>query len=153
LPQRAAYLFLFLTVVIAVGAVFAPPNIGVWLSGAAIIIGTIVLLLFLASIFFKGRGNKSLGDILLVSASGVLPLPVHFAVLYTWFGIYRSGSTEKLTDFGSAFYFSVVTWTTLGYGDIVPGEDARLIVIAEVTAGYVVMALLIAALAEALRRA
>lgn len=89
---------------------------------------------------------------MLVSASGVLPLPVHFAVLYSWIGIYRPGSDVQITDFGSAFYFSVVTWTTLGYGDIVPGNNARLIVVAEVAASYVVMALLIAALVEALRR-
>lgn len=70
---------------------------------------------------------------------------MHFAVLYRWIGIHFSGSPEqRLQDFGSAFYFSVVTWTTLGYGDIVPSVEAWPIVIIETTLGYLVMALLIA---------
>jgi len=42
-----------------------------------------------------------------------------------------------------------ITWTTLGYGDIVPGEPAaRAIAGIEAITGYVVMALLISALVE-----
>lgn len=111
-----------------------------------------MIFLFLASILFKGKGpSRTVGDVLLVSVSGILPLPLHFAVLYCWVGIHYSSEAENIPDLWTAFYFSVVTWTTLGFGDIVPSDAARFIVIAEATMGYVVMALLIAAFVEAIK--
>ncbi len=48
-------------------------------------------------------------------------------------------------------YFSVVTWTTLGYGDVSPvSELARILASSEALVGYIVMALIIAAVANAI---
>lgn len=153
MPQRASYIFMLAMIAVTATGVLSPHIFGLWLSSAAIVIGIILLLLFFASILFAGRGaHRSVGDVILVAVSGILPLPVHFAVLYRWIGIHLSGSTDLLKDLGSAFYFSVVTWTTLGYGDIVPSVEARPIVIIEATLGYLVMALLIAALVESLKQ-
>lgn len=41
------------------------------------------------------------------------------------------------------YYFSVVTWTTLGYGDFYPTKASRKWVVAEVFLGYVYMALFV----------
>jgi hypothetical protein len=46
-------------------------------------------------------------------------------------------------SFDSSLYFSVVTWTTLGYGDFQPTESARLWAATEAMFGYIFMAFLI----------
>jgi voltage-gated potassium channel Kch len=51
--------------------------------------------------------------------------------------------TEQLNWLDS-LYFSVVTWTTLGYGDFRPGTDTvKLFVMTEALLGYVYMGMLI----------
>jgi voltage-gated potassium channel Kch len=42
-----------------------------------------------------------------------------------------------LSDFGEALYFSTVTYTTLGYGDIVVGEEWRLLASLEAANGII----------------
>jgi voltage-gated potassium channel Kch len=69
-----------------------------------------------------------------------------FGKIYLWLGI--KDTVEAATGFPllDAIYFSAVTWTTLGYGDIVPSPAARPVAAIEALAGYVVMSLMIAAL-------
>jgi hypothetical protein len=43
----------------------------------------------------------------------------------------------------TCLYFSIVTWTTLGYGDVRPSLDARLVAAFEALTGYFVMAVYI----------
>lgn len=57
-----------------------------------------------------------------------------------------------ITDFWAALYFAIVTLTTLGYGDIVLGADARLIASLYALAGLFVMGLSTAFVVEILRR-
>lgn len=65
-----------------------------------------------------------------------------FASFYHMFGI-RSGEQILLHDWYNSFYFSIVTWTTLGYGDFSPVENLRLVTAAEAFIGYIYMAILI----------
>jgi len=68
-----------------------------------------------------------------------------FAIIYTWFlPTSITFSMEKLSDVRPGFkgylYYSVVTLTTLGYGDIVPLTNrARFIVGTEVVSGYIML--------------
>ena len=67
-----------------------------------------------------------------------------YARLYEERGlIYNGESIHSLTE---SLYFSVVTWTTLGYGDFQPSESVRLWAATEAFFGYMFMALLIALL-------
>ncbi len=51
------------------------------------------------------------------------------------------------------FYFSIVTYTTLGFGDVVPATvTGEVVVSTEVILGYVTLGLLLAVLAEKLAR-
>lgn len=60
-----------------------------------------------------------------------------FASMFYFNHSYFNGLDE---NFFSAFYYSVVTFTTLGYGDITPqGGWARLWVVLEVVLGYVTL--------------
>ena len=53
-----------------------------------------------------------------------------WAFVYHW--------TGALPDFGSSLYFSIVTFTTLGYGDITLNETWRLLASFEAVLGIIV---------------
>jgi hypothetical protein len=62
---------------------------------------------------------------------------IGFAALYRWAGSIKS-SDGVITDAGNAFYFSIVTISTLGYGDYVPGNAlGKVIVSVETIMGIV----------------
>ena len=100
--------------------------------------------LLLPAIFF----TRSLGyakllwvSLTLILASGLSILL--FAKAYQSLGIFDAGGYKVLPDLETAVYFSIVTWTTLGYGDFSPSDDARLFAATEAILGYVFMALMI----------
>jgi hypothetical protein len=49
----------------------------------------------------------------------------NFAQIALWAALFRAGG--EFGDFATAFYHSVVNFTTLGYGDIVMSEEGRLL--------------------------
>jgi hypothetical protein len=60
-----------------------------------------------------------------------------FAGIYRGHGL-RQGDVpvNLLNDGPTALYFSIVTWTMLGYGDFTPKADIRLIAALETIIGY-----------------
>lgn len=66
---------------------------------------------------------------------------VVFSFLYLLLPDSEWGGNEKMTRFTDAFYFSVVTITSLGFGDIYPvaGSFSRLLVSAEAILGILVI--------------
>jgi hypothetical protein len=58
---------------------------------------------------------------------------------------------NKVSDPVSCLYFSLVTWTTLGYGDYRPTKDFRLVAASEALLGYVSMSMLVAGVISAIR--
>ena len=50
---------------------------------------------------------------------------LHLVELTVWAAAYRLG--DAMPDLPSAFYFSAVTYTTTGYGDLVLPQDWRLV--------------------------
>ena len=63
------------------------------------------------------------------------------------------GKTNQPVNFGSALYFSIVTFTTLGFGDVVAAtRTARILVGLEVITGYIMLGGLISILANKLAR-
>lgn len=66
-----------------------------------------------------------------------------FAIIFRQFGLVGvSGPTD---DPWSCLYFSVITWTTVGYGDFAPSPLSRPFAATEAMIGYIFMALLTAA--------
>ncbi len=122
-------------------------------SWAVILIIALILFSMFSSVLFKGLGaDRSVAAILLIAVSGIGALITQFSFLYHWTGL-LTPSGEQSTSLFEAFYFSVVTWTTLGYGDFLPMDDSRHIVIVQALLGYVTMALMISVFVSVIARA
>jgi hypothetical protein len=82
----------------------------------------------LASVRFIGHRTRSAGELrrtFWISLGAVVPLLFgHFAQVGLWAGfLVWLGALQIYND---AFYFSLVTFATLGYGDIVLAPDYRI---------------------------
>lgn len=69
------------------------------------------------------------------------------AFLYT-FGTFASGGVIFKPEFHQAFYFSVVTFSTVGYGDIIALGANKLIVMCEAMCGMFVVPLFVVGLSR-----
>ncbi len=69
-----------------------------------------------------------------------------FGFLYSTLGLI--GPDDVTNKIDSSIYFSVVTWTTLGYGDFRPSEAARFWAASEAMLGYIQMGLFVALLIQ-----
>ena len=81
-----------------------------------------------------------------VAIAFILVNPVMFVCMFAY--VYRVLGLIDLTgnvtkESVNALYFSIVTWSTLGYGDFRPTEGARLFAAVEAIIGYIYMAFLI----------
>jgi len=92
---------------------------------------------------FRARSEYLMAVITGLLILCILALLIWFGVLYTRHGIFdESGAIVK--DFWNCFYFSIVTFTTLGYGDFIPTDDIRIIAAFEALIGYLFLGFLIA---------
>jgi hypothetical protein len=104
------------------------------------------ILLFL----FRGRASRFTAAALLwICSSSIMITIIIYAMIYENTGLYDSISQVDVDDRYSCLYFSIITWTNLGYGDIVPKQSARFFAASESVLGYFMMALLIAAILQA----
>lgn len=64
-----------------------------------------------------------------------------FAIMTTevwlWAGVYRQ--LGVLPDFETALYFSTITFSTVGYGDVVPAHDWRILAALEGVNGFLLI--------------
>ncbi len=78
------------------------------------------------------------------------------ALLVALFGFLYMGTAVDYGDYRtwfSPFYYSLVTFTTLGYGDVIPaGTTAQVLVIAEVVIGYIMLGGLLSIFANKMAR-
>lgn len=68
-----------------------------------------------------------------------------FALLYKVGGLNPPANSLELTA-TDYVYFSAITWTTVGYGDITPTPSSRLITASEAISGYIYMGIFIGVL-------
>ncbi|HEX7028887.1 MAG TPA: ion channel [Gammaproteobacteria bacterium] len=117
-----------------------------YVSASFIVVGACLLnYIFLKDLFAIFRSTKPLNDLYKeytwVVAIAFLNISM-FASFYHMFGITHN-SEIVLNDWYNSFYFSVVTWTTLGYGDFAPVENLRLVSAFQAMMGYFYMAILV----------
>jgi prepilin signal peptidase PulO-like enzyme (type II secretory pathway) len=85
--------------------------------------------------------DKILKEYIWVFVVGILNISI-FATLYYMFGL-KAGDEVIKANWYYSYYFSVVTWTTLGYGDLSPVDPLKLVAAFEALLGYIYMAILI----------
>jgi hypothetical protein len=107
------------------------------LMGAALIaitvaihaLGTAFLVKYLANTFLDRTGHWGSGSVLTALMLAALTLVfLHAIEIIVWAGAYKTiVPSGELADFEAAVYFSFVTFTTLGYGDITLSDGFRLL--------------------------
>ena len=93
------------------------------------------------------------GRSLVRTALGALAAAIGFGFIYrTWPGmLYHEYPTPD--NWFTPFYYSIVTYTTLGFGDVIPKTLAgQIVVTIEVICGYLTLGLLISILANKVAR-
>ena len=75
-----------------------------------------------------------------------------YASVYSTYGITQEDFDHitvgnDLYSYSEAIYFSIVTWTTLGYGDLAPAKQLRLLASVQALLGYISMGVLVGCLA------
>jgi len=98
----------------------------------------------------KARFPKINFLILPIISISLIPIIIFsYTDIYKYLGII--GSDGNVTqDPISCFYFSIVTWTTLGYGDFSPSPEARLFAASEAILGYLFMGIFIGIMLQSL---
>lgn len=75
------------------------------------------------------------------------------ALIFVFAGIYRGfglDGAKPLVAHDIALYFSIVTWTTLGYGDLAPARGIELLAALQAGLGYVFLGLIVGLVANLL---
>jgi len=76
----------------------------------------------------------------------VAVIVVYYGILYSRMGL-LDPEGDLIKGLGTGVYFSIVTWTTLGYGDLYPTPGiCQFVVATEAIIGYLYMGILIALL-------
>lgn len=102
-----------------------------------------ILVAYLVALWLE-LSNTKLSSVVLIFghlANGVAVM-LFFAMLYHIMPEQAFGG-PGITSFLDALYFSTVTFTTLGYGDIVPTGEVRLLCALEAVMGSVFIAVLV----------
>ena len=109
---------------------------------------TVIFIIFLimaitswCNIFAEDMRNKNSVRFVMFTLLGQT-----LAFILMFASIYKAGGLKGLDpplDIGTALYFSIVTWTTLGYGDLQPIEQLRLVAAFEALLGYVYLGLIV----------
>lgn len=90
------------------------------------------------------EGTQHLLRHAVIAAAEVLAMLVSFGAVYQKIGIIDNTRPESLLvhDFWAAVYCSVVTFTTLGYGDFYPHGVGRALAAMQALTGYIILGLL-----------
>lgn len=92
-------------------------------------LGTTYLVRYLAGRFLDDSGRwGSRNTLLALTQAAIVLVVLHALEIVVWAGVYKAlVPVGELADLETAVYFSFVTFTTLGYGDITLSEGWRLL--------------------------
>ena len=107
-------------------------------------IGWVLLSLMIIEIFFNKKLSINPNHNRFVFHGAVLVIAgiISHASVFRITGLAKDGVVLGVKS-SDALYFSIVTWTTLGYGDFAPIAASRLFAASEAMMGYVTMTILI----------
>ena len=92
-------------------------------------LGSTYLVRYLARRFLDEQGHwGSRNTLFALTQTAVLLVALHALEIMIWAGVYKAlVPVSELADLETAVYFSFVTFTTLGYGDITLSDGWRLL--------------------------
>lgn len=117
-----------------------------WVSYGVGFIAAACGLWSVAAFFTKDIGPKR--AILALTLQGMAIILV-FAAVYRGYGLVNA---PRIMEWYEAIYFSIVTWTTLGYGDLSPRNGLQLLAAFQAGLGYVFLGLIVGMLVNLLSR-
>ncbi|MFL6254164.1 MAG: ion channel [Pyrinomonadaceae bacterium] len=114
-----------------------------------------LILALIIYIFFILKRTKVIKTLFQLVEISLMSLSLILTVIFSYTDIYRylgiiDGSGVMVRDSVSCFYFSIVTYTTLGYGDYRPSPEARLFAASEALLGYILLSLFIGVLLQSI---
>lgn len=122
-------------------------NLAVQLLVGGLMIGlTVVIHAILLDLIMKKAGfiesvtrriTKKMWQPLMAAIVVVSVFTVHMLHIWIWAGLYMILNCEALNSLANALYFSSVTFTTLGYGDIMLEPGFRMLSGAEAANGFI----------------
>jgi tetratricopeptide (TPR) repeat protein len=102
---------------------------------------------FIFSIFF-GHGEKPIRALIITTS-----IVVAFSFIFSRFDLIVKSSCSNPLGYWESLYFSIVTFSTLGYGDILPRTSTgQLFIIFEVVIGYFMLGALVAIIIRKIAR-
>ncbi|EEX09213.1 Ion transport 2 domain protein [Ruegeria lacuscaerulensis ITI-1157] len=111
--------------------------------GTATTIGLALLLLW-QTWYYMTRVRNPKRQLLLMGISFIQAVPFLFAAVYGSYG-YHDLCVEGARRPSDVLYFSYVTFTTVGFGDLRPIGVCRALAVAEAITGYILLGLFVAA--------
>ena len=129
------------------GVLFFVPLIGEWTSASVLLSAWVVLVMFFAFIktirrrlpLLRADERFAVFSVFYELAMIAVTAVVFYAQSYKVFGLLEGD--KPVTGAVDCLYFSIITWTTLGYGDIPPAQASKLFAASEALFGYVFMGL------------
>lgn len=141
LPRYAKDLIYALPFILLFGLIYLLYDQGLVSDVMAVTLSLLLLIVALVAGFLRYSSLKSVSLVILVCIPFFVFL---FALVYAELGIISSsGAPVSEMDY---LYFSIVTFTTLGYGDFQPTEAARLFAAVEALLGYVILGVFVSVL-------
>ncbi len=109
---------------------------------------------FLVFLYYAVSARETENRIQWFTVYGIIVVCIIFTYAGTYWqhGIFSSVDKKIIFSFSDSLYFSIVTWTTLGYGDFSPTNDLRLIASIQALLGYLSMGLYIGVIVSTLTR-
>ncbi len=130
-------LFIFFVIVAIASSIFKNPELSL-----AVLLLVVVLLAYLS---FVERHSAVVQLVYMIYYAWLIfHVITNFALIYQKHGILYNGLIVH--NYADSFYFSIVTWTTLGSNDFTPTVALRMWVAAETFLGYIFMSLFVALL-------
>jgi Ion channel len=132
-------------------------DIGALVFSGYFLLGRMTLLLIIGRLFYQiPRLSKpwnwiESGAFAMFAVMALTSIVFFYARMYRDYGLKDGDSVVH--DATTSLYFSLITWTTVGYGDVVPTPAIRLFAASEGVVSYIGMAALIVVIARLISKA
>ena len=144
-----------LVITFAIGFLLAFKSVEMGLPPRFFVISATGIIVILSILTIWWLVNKLRKNQLLQALTGfmisIILIIQYFAVVYHQLGL-MNYDNEKIQSLKTSVYFSTVTFTTLGYGDFRPVEEARMFAAIEALLGYIYLSLLVSLLYTFIRK-